>query len=51
MPITCLDVETSACTMSSRIVLANSSIQLFVQRHLMNLEVEALTWMLTVGHG
>ncbi|WP_025742880.1 Tc toxin subunit A-related protein [Aquimarina pacifica] len=35
-----LDVETSACTMSSRIVLANSSVQLFVQRHLMNLETE-----------
>ncbi|HEX5026613.1 MAG TPA: neuraminidase-like domain-containing protein, partial [Agriterribacter sp.] len=37
-----LDVETSACTMSSRIVLANSSVQLFIQRHLMNLEAETL---------
>lgn len=37
-----LDVETSACTLSSRIELANSSVQLFVQRHLMNLEAETL---------
>ena len=37
-----LDVEMSACMKTSRIVLANSSIQLFVQRHLMNLETEIL---------
>ncbi|MGK7396939.1 MAG: neuraminidase-like domain-containing protein [Candidatus Cyclobacteriaceae bacterium M3_2C_046] len=37
-----LDVETSACTLTSRIVLANSSVQLFIQRHLMNLEREII---------
>jgi hypothetical protein len=33
-----IDVDMSACMMTSRIVQANSSVQLFVQRCLMNLE-------------
>jgi hypothetical protein len=34
-----IDVEMSACQLTSRIVQANSAIQLFVQRCLMNLEI------------
>lgn len=35
-----IDVEMSACQLTSRIVQANSAIQLFVQRCLMNLELK-----------
>jgi len=37
-----LDTEMSACSKTSRIVLANSTLQLFVQRIQMNLEAEEL---------
>lgn len=35
-----IDVEMDPCMLTSRIVLANSSVQLFVQRCLLNLELE-----------
>ncbi len=37
-----LDTETSACTKTSRIKLANSTLQLFIQRCQMNLEEEVV---------